>query len=271
MFNVSSLKKYIILPIFFLFISNKALSVDNTYIDETSYRNALKGVSLKIGASFFPPFVIVSNGNYKKPSGLEIEILDEVQRRLGYKLVDDNYIFASSDFVLKAGDAGNIDIMLGGLSLTNERKNNYPTSPAFYQSSQAVVTRTVDANKVKNFSDLNHQTLSTERGIDIETWLIDSNVNVKVDEYDTNFMAYYAISKGLAFATIIDTPNALYYSNKWPSGNLKIAFITNTDNEDSKIGFIYKKDFKYTKYFNMAINDMLKDGSIQKIIEKYLN
>ncbi len=252
-----------------LAFSDEFSSVDNSSYTNVDYKNALKGVVLKIGAAPFPPFVTVSEGAYKDPCGIEIEILNELQKRLGYSLDKNKYIFAPSDFVLSAGHNGTIDIMLGGLSLTKERLKIYPTSPAYYQSSQAIVTRASDADHIKSFDDLNGKTLATEMGIDIRSWLDGSNAHVKIKEYATNFMTYYAISKGDADATIIDTPNALFYSNKWDFGNLKIAFITNVGNEDSNVGLIYKRGFKYTKYFNAALKDMLADGTVQKIIDKY--
>lgn len=252
-----------------LAFSNDFYSNSNSSYENLNYKNALKGVSLKIGAAPFPPFVTVNETGYREPYGIEIEILEEVKKRLGFSLLNDKYIFASSEFVLNAGNEGSIDIMVGGLSLTKERIKTYPTSPAIYQSSQAIVTRKSEASSIKTFDDLNGKVLATEAGIDIKSWLQGSNAKVTVKEYATNFMSYYAISKGDADATIIDTPNALFYSKKWNFGNLQIAFVTNEGNEESNVGFLYKKGFKYTNYFNAAISDMISDGTVQKIIDKY--
>ncbi len=270
MFSLFSLKKYLILCTSIFIMTNTAFSYDDTYIRDYSYKDALKGVTLKIGASSFPPFVIVDEEKYTHPSGLEIDILNEVQKRLGYTLHNNRYIFSSSDFLLKSCASGETDIIIAGFSLTKERLKNFQFSPSFYQSSQAVVTKDINKDKVKSFKDLNNKTLSAELGLDIASWFKDEGISVKVKEYETNFMSYYGIAKDEAFATVIDTPNALYYIKQWPQSNLAIAFTTNEDNEESKIGFLYKKDFKYAPYFNLAINDMLKDGTIDKIIDKYL-
>lgn len=94
---------------------------------------------LKVGLGGSEPFVF----NNADSEGIAVEIWDEVANKKGW-----NFDYVSYSSVNKGLDAmkkGEVDIMVGPISITSQRAKHYRFSQPYYQSSLAIASRIEDA------------------------------------------------------------------------------------------------------------------------------
>lgn len=94
---------------------------------------------LKVGLAGSEPFVFENADS----QGIAVEIWDEVANKEGW---DFDYVsYTSVDKGLKAVEKGDVDLMVGPISITSQRAKHYRFSQPYYQSSLAIASRVEDA------------------------------------------------------------------------------------------------------------------------------
>lgn len=93
--------------------------------------------SLKVGLAGGAPFVVKDSS--QSPSGIAVEIWEDVaaESNLSYKYID----FDSVKGALAALEQGEIDLVVGPISITSERVSHMRFSQPYYQSSMAIASR----------------------------------------------------------------------------------------------------------------------------------
>ncbi len=235
----------------------------------TNINNSLKGVEVKISLSTVPPFVIVKSDEYTEPVGIDVEIFRELQKRLGFTMPNDKFVYTSSNDKYTLLHNNEVDVIGGGISAAPQRGKLFDFSKSYYQSSFAVIINKSNASSIKGVQDLKGKTLGAEYGVSYNG-LFEGSENLKTEPFLTTFSCFYAVSTKQVDATIFDLPTAQYYVNHWQEGNLAIAGEPFGKSRTSRIVFLFNKNFKYQKEFNAAIEQMLQDGTIDKIVHKYI-
>lgn len=91
---------------------------------------------LKMGTSAdFPPFEYIESSSVV---GFDISIAEEIAKDLGYNLQIENMSF---DSLVSALQSNQIDLVLAGMSVTEERQKNVLFSDPYYTSSQVVIVK----------------------------------------------------------------------------------------------------------------------------------
>jgi arginine/lysine/histidine transporter system substrate-binding protein len=80
---------------------------------------------------------------------------------LGVKLVIKDMDFKG---LLNALESGNIDMVLAGMTPTDERKQSVDFSNIYYTATQTLVVRTEDKDKIKSIQDLDGKGLGVQKG-----------------------------------------------------------------------------------------------------------
>ena len=86
---------------------------------------------LRVGLNaVFAPFEYVENGEIK---GFDIDLINEIGKNLGYKI---EIIDQSFDGLIPALKAGKIDLIISGMSATEERKKSVDFTDEYFMSTQ---------------------------------------------------------------------------------------------------------------------------------------
>lgn len=226
----------------------------------------LEGVTLEAAFSVAPPFVVVSN-SFEQPSGIDIDITKELQRRTGFSLKNGGVQIMNFGDLMNLASKGDVQIAGGAITLSSSRAKVFDFSGRTVGSRMVIVARK-DSN-ITGFDSLNNRHIATEAGTVAEDLIPeDANIHVTLDECPTNFMAIYRVSRGLSDAVIVDEPLIQFYIDNWANSNLEIKYVV--PDSDSNLGLLFQKNTKASKALQAAYRDMERDGTIKSIINKYL-
>ena len=112
-------------------------------------------------SSGYPPYVFVdATAGDKKVIGLDIELVQQVADKLGVKLEVQDMSFSA---LLSSVTADKVDIAVGGVAPTPERKKAMAFSKLYLPTEQKLLIRKEDAGKYKTPADLKGALIGAEK------------------------------------------------------------------------------------------------------------
>ena len=122
-----------------------------------------KAGKLVIGTSAdFPPYEFHSEVNGSDAIvGFDIAIAQELAKDLGVALEIKDMKF---DGLLAALDSGNVDIVIAGMTPTDERKNSTDFSNIYYRAEQGVIVRAVDLAMYPDVASVKNAMIGAQKG-----------------------------------------------------------------------------------------------------------
>jgi len=225
-----------------------------------SVQNAGK---LIIGTSpDFPPFESLSADG--KVEGIEIEIMELICQELGVSLEIKQMDF---DSVLPGVQTGKFNVGVSGISVTSEREKNTLFTVPYCLAAQAIVV--TSDSPIASKADLAGKTVSVQTGTTAEEFCMDSGYVVKA--FAANADAETALTVGKVDAWVIDDLTAAEmvaaYNEDHPDAPLVILDEAMTT-EPYAFAFAKGNDDLVNK-INEIVNELLADGTIASIFEKY--
>lgn len=138
-------------------------------LDEIKERGTLV-VGLNAGYAPFE-FHIMENGE-DKIVGFDIDIAEEIAKELGVELEIKDMKF---DSLLSALSNDKIDLIISGMTPTEERKKSVDFSDIYYVAGQAMLVRAEDAEKYNSFEALKGKKVGAQLG-SIQADLVEENI-----------------------------------------------------------------------------------------------
>lgn len=209
--------------------------------------------------STFPPYEYVEDG---KIVGIDVEIAEEISKRLGYELKIMDMEFNT---IISSIESGKANIGLAGMTVTEEREKSVSFSTPYAKSvQQIIVTKNSD---IKGLDDIKGKKIGTQLGTTGDIYAKDDFGEEAVQSFDKHADAILALkSKKIDLVMIDEMTAKAFLSN---NGDLK-ALDTPYADEEYAIA-INKINKELLKNINGVIADMKKDGSLDKIISKYID
>lgn len=209
----------------------------------------------------FPPFENLENGEYV---GIEMDLVKLVCEKLGY-----DYEIVSVDFdsIITGVQAGKYTLAAAGISIDEDRKQNVDFSKEYCLAAQAIVVKS--GSSIKSKADLTGKTIAVQTATTAEKACQSEGYTVL--SFTANPDAELALSQGKADAWVIDDLTADAMVKEWNTTHtgddslvvLKEAMTT------EPYAFAFQKGSKLTEKFSAAIVELIKDGTIQKLFDKY--
>lgn len=217
---------------------------------------------LKLGAEMtFPPFEFQEEGS-KEYVGFDMDLARALAKQMGYELQIQNIGF---DGLIPALEAGNIDIIVSGMSITEERAKKISFSKPYYKSGLSIVVKADNAT-IKTFKDLEGKNIAVQIGT---TGAEEARKikNAKVREYNSNSEAYMELKAGGVDAVVNDLPVNEYYLAK--SGDKNAKILGDIMNAEEYGMAMTKKNTELTEKVNKALDELKKNGEYDKIYQKW--
>jgi len=218
---------------------------------------------LVVGTSAdFPPF------EYKDPQtgeivGFDIELIKLIAKKIGYDKVEIKDM--DFDSLIPALDAGQIDVAIAGITITDKRKQQVDFSIPYWSADQAVVIRKgsgITINDVKDLYGLNIGVQSGTTGAIYVEEHVGENATIK--EYPTYIEALQALITGQIDAIVVDTPVAQRFTQQY---DVEIAHVFETGEQ---YGIAVKKgNTDLLNKINDALQQIMNSEDWNKLIEKY--
>ena len=218
----------------------------------------------------FPPYERVADGDGVNGSGYEgidIEIAYALADKLGLELVIDDMDF---DAALLAVQNNSADMMLAGLSYSEERDEVVDFSDPYATGVQVVIVKEGSDVTLDNLGDY---MIGTQRGTTGYLYASDTPENGGYGEdhvigYDSGVTAVQELINGTIDAVIIDKQPAEAYVAANPDAGLTIL-PGNWVEEDYCLA-VDEGNTALLDALNTALNELIDDGTVQAIIDKYI-
>jgi polar amino acid transport system substrate-binding protein len=143
-----------------------------------------KAGKLVIGTSAdFPPYEFhIQDKGTDKIVGFDIAVGQEIAKDLGVTLEIKDMKF---DGLLAALDSGNVDIVLAGMSPTDERKKSTDFSEIYYRAEQGVIVRAADKDRYATPESLKEAMIGAQKGA-IQVGIAKKQIKGMADETQDN-------------------------------------------------------------------------------------
>lgn len=207
----------------------------------------------------FPPYEMTTDdGGFE---GIDIEIAGAIAAKLGLELQIDDMDF---DAALLAVQNGKSDIVMAGVTVTDDRKAVMDFSDSYSTGVQVVIVKEGSDVTIDNLGD---QMIGTQRGTTGYIYCSDDYGDDHVVAYDTGITAVQALLNGQVDCVVIDSaPAAEFVANNAGLQILDTEYVT----EDYAIG-IGKGNTALLDAVNGALAELKADGTIDSIVSKYIS
>jgi polar amino acid transport system substrate-binding protein len=213
-----------------------------------------------------------------KPIGSDIEIGEEIGRRLGLQPEIVNSVF---DTIIPALTGGKCDIIISAQNITAARKKQVDMI-TYFQAGQSFVVAKGNPQNIKTQQDLCGKAIAAETGTTEVDYLNGSNdyegqglseqctkagkakINVKTFPKDSD--ALLALQGGQVDAYFADSPVAGYYTVQHPEAFELSGLTLGVAKEGISVD---KGHPELRSAVQRALSQMVNDGTYLKILQKY--
>ena len=206
----------------------------------------------------FPPYEMTTDaGDFE---GIDIETAQAIADKLGLELQIDDMDF---DAALLSVQQGKADIVMAGVTVTDERKAVMDFSDSYATGIQSIIVP--EGSDIASPDDLAGKKIGTQRGTTGYIYCSDDFGDDSVVAYDDGLTAVQALNNGQVDAVVIDNAPAKEFIAANPG--LKIL-DTSYAEEDYAIGMA--KNSPLEDAVNSVLEELKADGTLQAIVDKYI-
>ena len=207
----------------------------------------------------FPPYEMTTDaGEFE---GIDVDTAKAIAEKLGLELQIDDMDF---DAALLSVQQGKADIVMAGVTVTDERKAVMDFSDSYATGIQSIIVP--EGSDITSPDDLAGKKIGTQRGTTGYIYCSDDFGDSNVVAYDNGLTAVQALNNGQVDAVVIDNAPAKEYVAANPG--LKVL-DTSYAEEDYAIGLAKGSALKDA--INTALEELKADGTLQSIVDKYIS
>ncbi|MBR5231296.1 MAG: transporter substrate-binding domain-containing protein [Clostridia bacterium] len=212
----------------------------------------------------FPPYEFVDGDDY---AGIDIEIADAIAKKLGYEGIE--VMDIAFDNVIPSVTEGKADMAMAGLTATADRMNNVYFSFPYATGIQVIIVK--EDSPIKTVDDLFEA--NPVIGVQIATtgdiyagWDFEDEGLGKVSRFNTGVDAVEALKNGKIDCVMIDSEPA----KAFVAANEGLKILETAYAEEDYAIAIDKNNVELLGKVTAALQDLIADGTVQKIIDKYI-
>lgn len=206
------------------------------------------------------PFEFRDDKDPSKRIGFEVEIADEIGKRLGKRI---EFVQTQWDTLIPALNRDDFDFAMAGIEITDDRKAEVDFTQPYYIYTQQLVTRADDTN-IHSLKDLKGKPVGTLAASAAERVLQESD-GIEVRSYDDNVRPYEDLVIGRVDGVLLDLPIAVHYAKPNP----KLRFAGEPFAPGEYAIAVKKKDTELRQQLDRALAEMKKDGTLQQILTRW--
>lgn len=209
----------------------------------------------------FPPFEFVaSNGVIGQYDGIDMAIAKQIAEKNGMTAEIENMEF---DSLLIALENGQIDAVIAGMTVTDERKEEADFSTPYYEATQVMIVK--EDSDITKASDMEGKRICVIQGYTGETCVNDMGYAYEAFKKGTE--AVMELVNGKCDVVVIDSATARKYVND--NEGLKIVEDPEAFEGEQYAIAVKKGNTELLDKINKVIEEMLADGTISDLAVKY--
>lgn len=221
--------------------------------------------ALRVGTHpTFAPFEFLDSST-REYVGFDMDMIREIGKRMNVEI---EFVNMGFDGLIPALMTNNIDIVVSGVTITEERKKRVDFCEPYYEAGQGLMIRAGEEAKYQKIEDLYNKTIAVQigtTGAEVAKGIPGS----KIKAFNTSAEAFMDLKMKGSDAVITDRPVIGYFfvANARAAKGLKQQPMK-FDSE--YFGFAVKKGNKeLLDKVNAAMKSMREDGTYQKIYSKW--
>jgi len=226
--------------------------------ESSSFTTIESGVLHASTSPDFPPFEYTDDNN--DIVGIEPEIMALIADKLGLDLVFDAMDF---DSALLAAQQGKSDLVMSGVTVTEDRKLVYDFTDSYISITQAIVSKEENNITVDDLADCS---IGVQRGTTGHIYVEDDYGADAVVAYDTYTNVFQALMNDQIDCVVLDDAVASAFLARYPG---LVMNTTNYEPEDFAFG-VTKGNTGLQSAINEALAALIADGTVQSIVDKYM-
>ena len=235
--------------ILFLSCNNKTNSSES--VENTEDKIIYVGID-----AAFPPFGYLDNGNI---AGFDYDIMSEIAKLTDMKVEFNQMQFAG---LLPALQTKKIDVIIAGMTVTEERKEFVNFSETYYVSSQVILVHR-DNNDITNFDNLEGKNVGTVIGTTGDV-VMTENEKVNTKKFDTGAQAVLSLKEKKIDAIVFDKEPCKNFAKY----NEEIKLIDSDSVQEDYAIAVRKEDTSLLENINRGISIIMTNGTYESLIEK---
>jgi len=204
----------------------------------------------------FPPFEYLEKG---ETVGFDMDLVNEIGKIIGKEIVIKDMGF---DGLIPALQTKKIDLIIAGMTATEDRKKAVNFSEPYYSANQVIVLNKTNED-IKDFQDLKGKKIGVMLGFTGD--FVVTDMGYPSEKFNAAFAGIMALQANKIDAVVLDSETANNYIKK--NNNLKLA-EGKGEAENYAIA-IRKADEDLLKEVNSAIKVLHENGKFDELLMKY--
>jgi polar amino acid transport system substrate-binding protein len=213
----------------------------------------------------FPPFEYKDeNGNIV---GFDVDMITTILTNQGYEVEVRDILWET---LIPSLETKQIDVIVAGLSITDERKERVDFSDPYFDADLSVLIKKGSGIVVNNVSSLANLTVGVQTGTTGDTWVFDNLVNVsltpesKYKRYETYDLAVLDLKNNNVQILVLDKPVAQVFAE---DNTLQVAYTIVSD--DNYGIAVQKGNTELLQKINQGLADLKASEDWNTLVLKY--
>jgi polar amino acid transport system substrate-binding protein len=224
-----------------------------TSADKKEFQYAMSGL--------YKPFNFKENG---KLEGFDVEIGKALAEKMGMKAVP---VTNPWETIIQGLQAKKYDAIIGSMTVTDERKKSVNFTNTYYKSGAQIFVAE-SKQDIKSAADLKGKRIGVVKASSYKELALQNTDKDKVVEYDSDITALMDLPTGRLDAVITDQMVGFPIIKE---GAIKIKDVGEPLSQDDQAIAVRKEDKELLDKLNKALEEIIKDGTYEKISNKWFN
>ena len=239
---------------------------ESTETTESALPTAVSGVLTMATNAAFPPYEYIEGGEVV---GIDADIAAAIAEKLGLELQIEDMEF---DAIIEAVKSGKADIGLAGMTVTPDRAEEVNFTASYATGVQVVIV--TEDSAIVSVDDLFAEGASNVIGVQrnttgdlYTTWDLEDAGLATIDRYSKGAEAVQALKTGKVDCVVIDNePAKAFVAEVEGLKILDTEYIL-----EEYAGAMNKDNAELFEAVNVALEELIADGTIQAIIDAYIS
>ena len=231
----------------------------------TSEPGATAAKTYKVGVdNTYPPFEFTQDG---KLVGIDVDLITAIAKDQGFNIKIEQMDFSG---IIPAMQAGMLDIGMGGMSITDKRKETVDFSDAYFAAGVSLVVS--DKNQeITGLDDLSGKKVVVKNGT-VGASFADKNTEeygYSIIQVSDSASMFQEVTNGTADALMEDYPVISYAI---ATGGLKLKTVGDRlTGDDYGISVLKGKNDELLQMINKGLANLKENGEYDEIMDTYLD
>lgn len=206
----------------------------------------------------FPPYEYYDGD---KVVGIDAEFAAAIAEKLGMELKIEDMAF---DSIIPAVQGGKADMGVAGMTVDEDRKTQVDFTDTYYTGRQVIIVK--EDSTIAGPDDLAGKKIGVQQGTTGDIYTTDDYGDENIERFNKGMEAVQALQQGKVDAVVIDDQPAKTFVKE--NEGLKIL---ETEYVEEEYAIALKKgNNELLEKVNKAIKELKEDGTLDKIIAKYI-